>query len=131
VWTKSDLRDELRAREVPRPTPLVPRPTIQVSAERGEGLRELLASAERSIAERWGAPPVDAPVLTRERHRHALTLARDELAEFERAWQQSSLPAPVAAVHIRAAASALEELIGAVDVEDVLDRVFSSFCVGK
>jgi tRNA modification GTPase len=37
----------------------------------------------------------------------------------------------VASVHLRAAVYVLEELIGAVDVDDVLDRVFSSFCVGK
>jgi tRNA modification GTPase len=37
----------------------------------------------------------------------------------------------VAATHLRAAVMALEELIGAVDVEDVLERVFRSFCVGK
>jgi tRNA modification GTPase len=104
---------------------------MQVSAERGEGLRELLAAIESVIAERWGAPPLDAPVLTRERHRHALTTARDELREFEQQWIAAGLPAPVAAVHIRTAAGALEELIGAVDIEDVLDRVFSSFCVGK
>jgi tRNA modification GTPase len=33
--------------------------------------------------------------------------------------------------HVRQAALALDELIGAVDVEEVLDRVFSRFCVGK
>ena len=43
----------------------------------------------------------------------------------------SALPAPVAAVHVRAAAAALDELIGTVDVDDVLARVFSTFCVGK
>jgi tRNA modification GTPase len=37
----------------------------------------------------------------------------------------------VAAVHVRAAVAALDELIGAVDVDDVLARVFSTFCVGK
>jgi tRNA modification GTPase len=37
----------------------------------------------------------------------------------------------VAAVHLRAAVLALEELIGSVDVEDVLERVFRTFCVGK
>jgi tRNA modification GTPase len=37
----------------------------------------------------------------------------------------------VAAVHLHEAAAALESLIGAVDVEDILDRVFSTFCVGK
>ena len=41
------------------------------------------------------------------------------------------LPAPVAAVHVREASLALDELIGTVDVNDVLARVFSTFCVGK
>jgi len=46
-------------------------------------------------------------------------------------WRHQLLPAPVAAAHLRAAAFALEEMIGAVSTDDVLDRVFSSFCVGK
>jgi tRNA modification GTPase len=37
----------------------------------------------------------------------------------------------VAAVHVRSAIGALDELIGAVEVEEILDRVFSTFCVGK
>jgi len=41
------------------------------------------------------------------------------------------LPASIAAVHIRSAVSALDELIGAVDVDDVLGRLFSTFCIGK
>jgi tRNA modification GTPase len=41
------------------------------------------------------------------------------------------LPATVAAIHVRAAADALGELIGAVQVDDVLDAVFRRFCVGK
>jgi len=41
------------------------------------------------------------------------------------------VPVVVAAVHLRAAATALESLIGVIDVDDVLDRVFRTFCVGK
>jgi tRNA modification GTPase len=41
------------------------------------------------------------------------------------------LPAPVAAVHLREAVKSLEDLVGAVDVEDILDEVFRRFCVGK
>jgi tRNA modification GTPase len=37
----------------------------------------------------------------------------------------------LAAHHVREATDALDELLGAVDIEEVLDRVFSSFCVGK
>jgi tRNA modification GTPase len=33
--------------------------------------------------------------------------------------------------HVREATAALDELVGVVDVEEVLDRVFGSFCVGK
>ncbi len=46
-------------------------------------------------------------------------------------WRTPMAPASVAAVHIRSATHALDELIGSVDVDDVLDRVFRSFCVGK
>ncbi len=60
-----------------------------------------------------------------------LEAARDELAAFVDAWDAAMLPAPVAAVHLRTAVDALESLIGAVDVEDVLDRLFASFSVGK
>jgi tRNA modification GTPase len=37
----------------------------------------------------------------------------------------------VAATHLRAAVTALDDLIGAVTPDDVLERVFASFCVGK
>jgi tRNA U34 5-carboxymethylaminomethyl modifying GTPase MnmE/TrmE len=37
----------------------------------------------------------------------------------------------LASHHVREATAALEELLGTFDVEEVLDRVFGSFCVGK
>ena len=102
-----------------------------MSAATGAGLGELVAAVERVLDAGRGAPRADVPLLTRERHRIAVARARDEVARFAAARHAGDLPATVAAVHLRAAAAALEELIGAVDVEDVLDRVFSSFCVGK
>jgi tRNA modification GTPase len=107
------------------------RPPIAVSAHTGAGLAELTVRIQEALGARHGSPTVDAPLLTRERHRRAVARARDELAEFERAWRSGMVPPTVAAVHLRAATGALEELVGAVDVEDVLGRVFSTFCVGK
>jgi tRNA modification GTPase len=104
---------------------------VAVSAVTGEGLAELRQAVVGLLAARYGAPTADLPVLTRARHVRALETARAELAHFRSAWAEATLPAPVAAVHLREAVVALEALIGAVGVEDVLDRVFSSFCVGK
>jgi tRNA modification GTPase len=104
---------------------------VQVSAHTGEGLQRLLDAINDTIASKYGEAAPDIPMLTRARHRQALTSSLGEIRQFQQAWREEKLPAPVASVHLRAAVYVLEELIGAVDVEDVLDRVFSSFCVGK
>lgn len=70
------------------------------------------------------------PVVTRERHRAGLRTALDELEAFWSA-RGEAVDAAATATHLRAAAGALEDLIGVVTPDDVLDRVFSSFCVGK
>jgi tRNA modification GTPase len=105
---------------------------VRVSAETGQGLGGLVAAIVELLSADHRTPPtLDAPLLTHTRHCVAVRQARDELAAFCAAWNAAELPAPVAAVHLRAAVHALEELIGAVDIEEVLERVFSSFCVGK
>jgi tRNA modification GTPase len=102
-----------------------------VSAETGVGLRELVRVIAARLESAKGALTFDAPVLTHERHRIALAQARDEMLSFRSVFAGGRVPVIVAAVHLREAVRVLESLIGAVDVEDVLDRVFSSFCVGK
>ena len=104
---------------------------LSVSAESGLGLPRLLSQIESVVEDQCGPRMPDLPLLTRARHKQALELARSEISDFHRVWDNDKLPATVAAVHLRAAILALEELVGAVDIEDVLDRVFSSFCVGK
>jgi tRNA modification GTPase len=107
------------------------RPNIAVSAETGLGLQDLLEAIDEILREKHGEIVPELPILTRARHRHALTVACSEIEQFLRAWKEQNLPATIASIHLRTAVSALEELIGTVEVEDVLDRVFSSFCVGK
>jgi len=124
VRTKSDLvspSDEIALSQV----------AIPVSAESGSGLQDLLAAIDGTLDERHGEVAPDLPILTRARHRKAIDTARSEVDQFRTAWAEEKLPATVASVHLRTAVGALEELIGSVDIEDVLDRVFSSFCVGK
>jgi tRNA modification GTPase len=70
------------------------------------------------------------PVVTRARHRAALETAVAELEAFWKA-RNSGVDAAAAATHLRAAVAALDDLIGVVTPDDVLDRVFATFCVGK
>ena len=105
--------------------------SVAVSASTGAGLKDLLARIDGELSKRFGSDGIDTPVVTRARHRAILGTAREELNAFRDGWLSDKLPATVAAVHLRSTVHSLEELIGSVDVEDVLDRVFSSFCVGK
>jgi tRNA modification GTPase len=104
---------------------------VSVSAETGQGLAALLETITDVATGDAGPMEVDAPMLTQERHRFAVRRALDEVRLFQDAWSAKTVPAPVAAVHIREAVTTLEDLIGSVDVEDVLDEVFRRFCVGK
>jgi tRNA modification GTPase len=104
---------------------------VYVSARTGDGLRELLAQVESRLTSALGDLTLDAPALTSARHRAAVQVADEELRAFRSAWREGRLPATVAAVHVRTAADALGELIGTVQVDDVLDVLFANFCVGK
>ncbi|MGI9501161.1 MAG: tRNA uridine-5-carboxymethylaminomethyl(34) synthesis GTPase MnmE, partial [Geminicoccaceae bacterium] len=73
--------------------------------------------------------PGDAPMLTRARHRQALT----EVAQaLERIREQGAMPElALIAEDLRIAMQAMGRITGRVGVEDVLDRIFSTFCIGK
>ena len=124
VRTKVDRRSDVE------PSAAV-RGAVAVSATTGLGLEHLLASIEQQLAATLGAVPIDQPVLTRTRHRVALEHARSEMKLFADAWASRSVPSVVAAVHVRSASAALDELIGSVEVDDILEQVFRTFCVGK
>ncbi len=131
VRTKADLVPVSAAELESAKAAVNARAAIAVSAERGDGLHELVELIQAFVAGGEAIADLDAPILTQERHRFAIAAARRETAEFFERWQHGDVPAPVAAVHLHDGVAALEELIGAVDVEHVLDEVFRRFCVGK
>jgi tRNA modification GTPase len=95
-----------------------------VSARTGAGMNELLAAIETMVADRFS--PGEMPALTRRRHREALEECH---AALVRAAAASS--AELKAEDLRLAARALGRITGRVDVEDILDRIFRDFCIGK
>ncbi len=116
VWNKADL--------VPR-SAAPARGGLPVSAQTGQGLAELLQRLESEVSSRLGFSTT-APSITRARHRHALEEAE---AALRRALE-AGLP-ELAAEDLRLASRALGRITGAVDVEDLLDVIFSDFCIGK
>jgi len=103
---------------------------VGVSAVTGQGMAELRRRlAEVAFGKLLALGDVE-PVVTRARHRTVLERALAELDAFWSA-RMAGVDAAATATHLRAAVLALDELIGAVTPEDVLDRVFAAFCVGK
>ena len=99
---------------------------LTISAFKGFGLDALIQHLAARAAARVGEEEV--PALTQARHRQQLLRCRAALSSF--------LASPIAEIELRAedlrrAAHALGHLVGAIAVEDVLDQVFSRFCIGK
>jgi tRNA modification GTPase len=100
-------------------------PVFRVSAAKGSGLDSLvdhLRARTVQLFEKVG----EAPVITRTRHRRAFEDCRDAL----RRALEAELP-ELAAEDLRVALTALGRIAGRSDVEDVLERIFLEFCIGK
>jgi tRNA modification GTPase len=108
-----------------RQLPDLPWSSLPVSLLTGAGMDRLsdeLTARVRALFEEGGP----APVVTRARHRAALA---DCVEALRRA---GAAPAPeLIAEDLRLAARALGRVTGQVDVEELLDRIFRDFCIGK
>lgn len=97
---------------------------LPLAAGVGEGLEPLRADLEMRVVA--GLSGAEFPAATRLRHAESLREARDRL------YRAVSQGAPeLAAEDVRLASRALERVSGRIDPESVLDRIFSSFCIGK
>ncbi len=122
VRTKADLADGPRCAEPDGP--------LAVSVVTGEGLAALRRRLAEAAFGRLLALGEVEPVVTRARHRTALARALAEIEAFRDA-RAAGADAAAAATHLRAAVSALDDLIGVITPDEVLDRVFAAFCIGK
>jgi tRNA modification GTPase len=103
--------------------------TFSLSATEGEGVDTLFGALGQFASDYFAGG--ETAVVTRARHRRAL---EETVAALERAVGETAIVTPreeLIAEELRAATSALGRLTGRVDVEDVLDKIFRDFCVGK
>lgn len=119
IQTKADLFDSVSKQS------LIQNGLPPISAKTGAGIDELLKRLSKE-AERFAGEPA---LVTRERQRVALREAAERISSaltFSKPGQEELF-----AEELRLAARALGRITGRVDVEDVLDKIFSSFCIGK
>jgi tRNA modification GTPase len=119
AWNKIDLAGTL-----PCPEGFVP-----VSALTGEGLERLEAAMAAALLD-GTSDAAGGPLLDSERQRDLLEHALAALARF-RTDLGRGLPLDVLAVGLRESLDSLGGITGGVTSADVLERLFSSFCVGK
>ncbi len=132
VRTKADQVEASGGQPPDEGTPRAPLgiESLHVSALTGAGLAALRDRLVRSAFSGTLALDAEAPLVTRKRHARQLRGARDEVLAFLEARAQKLAP-EVAATHLRAAAQAMEELLGVIGPDDLLAHVFSQFCIGK
>jgi tRNA modification GTPase len=118
------LVNKIDTATAPPPAKVGGLPALPLSLRTGAGVDGLLERLTAAVATRFALSQAAGP--TRLRHAAALREARDRLA----AAREAGEPELVAA-ELRLAARALGRITGTVDVEDILDRIFADFCIGK
>ena len=106
---------------------LTPGRISAVSGVTGEGVDEMVAQVASELTERLAG----AGTASRQRHRQAIHAAYEALGRVQAILGEKNFAPELAAENLRGAGRALERLVGRLDVEDVLDRIFSRFCIGK
>jgi tRNA modification GTPase len=125
IINKKDLRQEISTMHL---SGLVDgKIVLSVSARTGEGVNDLKGKLRELLLTTNVEPPI---VLTNERHRsslirgsRALTAAMASLADMQ--------PPEITAVSLQDVRESLEEIVGTVATDDILERIFAQFCIGK
>ena len=98
-----------------------------ISGKTGQGVDRLIAEIQSKLSKRSAG----AGLATHERHRRAMTTALGMLDQARSILFAGPDQYDLAAAELRFAIRALEALVGRIDAENLLDEIFSSFCLGK
>jgi tRNA modification GTPase len=101
---------------------------IRLSAKTGVGIPDLEAAFSTFVGNTSGGTP--EAILTNARQRDAVVSAAESLERAGKSMMEST-PPEIVLIDLYSALSELNALTGEVLTEDILDRVFSKFCIGK
>ena len=104
--------------------------SLDLSVVDGTGMGRLQAILPELVYGGLVRTGSSVPTLTRKRQSEAVQKARDQVVAFIEALDEGT-PVEVASALLRPAETALEELLGLISTDEILDRVFREFCIGK
>ena len=102
---------------------------LKISATRGDGLNELKDVIFNSCLKNWKEQK-EGIIVTNLRHKIAIQAAYDSLQNALKAMEANQV-VEIIAIELRDALDRLGEIVGAVTTDDILNRIFSNFCIGK
>jgi len=109
--------------------------TYEISCATLQGIDTFLRALKEEVITRTTNQDdesiTEGAIITRARHRRHVETASEALGRFIQLSNQGTFTVDMAAEELRLASSELGRITGAVDVEDVLDVLFSDFCIGK
>jgi len=124
VVNKEDLPRAVDITELPSGAEV-----LVVSAKTGAGLEKLKVAIRARLVSP-GFEVSESLVVTNVRHRTALRRAQDSLAHASES-VRNGLAWELLAMDLRVAADTLGEITGMITTDDILERIFSEFCIGK
>ena len=104
--------------------------SVELSVVDGTGLGRLHTILPELVYGGLVRTGLSVPALTRARQSEAVRTARDQVVAFIDSLEEGT-PVEVASALLRPAETALEELLGVISTDEILDRVFREFCIGK
>jgi tRNA modification GTPase len=124
VFNKGDLTRAVESSDLPSGAE-----RIVISAKTGLGLEELKVAVRGRLVSP-GFEVNEDLVVTNVRHRTALRRAQDSLTHTSESVRMQ-LAGELVAMDLRVAADALGEITGAITTDEILEKVFAEFCIGK
>ena len=110
------------------PQDLINKGYLTISLNNKSGIEELLSEIQKRIEKNISSS--NSAVFTRQRHLNQINETISHLKRFINAFQKNE-PLELSVEDLRLSANSLGKITGKIDVEDLLDKIFSSFCIGK
>jgi tRNA modification GTPase len=116
--------------QIPLPPVFAAMPAVRISARSGTGMEELREKVVARVTGGRGGDRFDSVLVSDRRHREALLRAGEALRRFCSGTDTRQAP-EFLALDLRQALQALGEITGETAAAEILDRIFSRFCIGK